>query len=518
MNYVKITDYAAKDALLTGNPSKVVSGTEIGADFDAVATAVATKVDSGGALGTPSSGTLTNCTALPLTSGVTGTLPIANGGTAATTAAGAFTNIVAQGGNLTGAINEARGTVAIHATTMDIWTGKPTILDVTGTALTITDIADAPQAGARRILYFPAGTVLTDNATLFIEGNANYTIAAGDKTEIEAVTVSTFNVLITKANGTAVVVPAQIQTLSVVPSSNTLVISGPASQTDFRSSTLGSGVVTSVNAAPANFVISSGSTLGTVSGQLARIVVLEMNASGAKEWAVVNAASGLVLDETGLISTTAEGGAGAADSATTIYSATARSNVPYKVRGYFESTQATAGTWVTAPSLIQGAGGKEIITSRITTSATTATTSGTSIDITGIPPWAKRLNVILNGVSTSGTSTVQIQLGTASSMVTSGYVAFSSRLAGAALASTFITSGIAAANIVAATDTISGLITISNLSGTTWSSSGGAYLSTSNGSVTAGSIVLGGTADRIRLTTAGGADTFDAGSMTVTWE
>lgn len=61
-NYVKITDYAAKDALLIGNPSKVVSGTEIGADFDAVATAVATKVDSGGALGTPSSGTLTNCT------------------------------------------------------------------------------------------------------------------------------------------------------------------------------------------------------------------------------------------------------------------------------------------------------------------------------------------------------------------------------------------------------------------------------------------------------------------------
>lgn len=44
-NYTKITDYAAKDALVTGNPAKLVKGTEIGADFDAVATAVATKAD-----------------------------------------------------------------------------------------------------------------------------------------------------------------------------------------------------------------------------------------------------------------------------------------------------------------------------------------------------------------------------------------------------------------------------------------------------------------------------------------
>jgi hypothetical protein len=45
-NYVKATDFAAKDALVTGNPSKAVTGTALGAEFDAIATMSATKLDS----------------------------------------------------------------------------------------------------------------------------------------------------------------------------------------------------------------------------------------------------------------------------------------------------------------------------------------------------------------------------------------------------------------------------------------------------------------------------------------
>ena len=58
---------------------------------------------------------------------------------------------------------------------------------------------------------------------------------------------------------------------------------------------------------------------------------------------------------TAVASTTMTGFAGAA-----IYSTTARTAVPFRVVGVIESTQATAGTWVTAPSTIQGAGGNAL--------------------------------------------------------------------------------------------------------------------------------------------------------------
>jgi hypothetical protein len=124
---------------------------------------------------------------------------------------------------------------------------------------------------------------------------------------------------------------------------------------------LTSGTVVSRTVASAiSVVVSSGSTLGTVSAVQSRIVVLALDNAGTVELAVVNIAGGNDLTETGLISTTAEGGAGAADSASTIYSTTARTSVAYRVVGYIESTQATAGTWGTTPSTIQGYGGQAL--------------------------------------------------------------------------------------------------------------------------------------------------------------
>jgi hypothetical protein len=61
-DYTKVTDFASKDALSPGNPSKVVKGTEIDAEFELIETAVATKLDSSGdTLTSPTlAGTVTN--------------------------------------------------------------------------------------------------------------------------------------------------------------------------------------------------------------------------------------------------------------------------------------------------------------------------------------------------------------------------------------------------------------------------------------------------------------------------
>jgi hypothetical protein len=76
------------------------------------------------------------------------------------------------------------------------------------------------------------------------------------------------------------------------------------------------------------------------------------------ELAVTNISGGSDLSETGVISTTLI--AAASNSATLYYSTTARTSVAYRVVGYVESTQATAGTWATAPSTIQGYGGQAV--------------------------------------------------------------------------------------------------------------------------------------------------------------
>lgn len=278
------------------------------------------------------------------------------------------------GGNLSGAINEARATVAGNATTTPIWAAAGNAVAITGTP-TITDFPDAPQAGAVRRIFPTAGTTITNNANIAVQGGTSYTFEAGDWALIEAVTTATFLTTIFKANGQSVSNSSkQLLPISVVASGNTLVISAtePLSL-DFRSGTLGSGAVTRVTGTPANLVISNGSTLGSVSAVKTGLNIRVMNNAGTLEFAVDNVAGGIDDTEMGLISTTAEGGAGAADSATVIYSATARTNLSYRIVGYVEYTQATAGTYATQPSLVQPAGGRALAAMR----------AGTVHDMTG---------------------------------------------------------------------------------------------------------------------------------------
>lgn len=152
-----------------------------------------------------------------------------------------------------------------------------------------------------------------------------------------------------------------------------------------------------------------------------------------------------------------------------------------------------------------------------------ASTSGTSIDFTSIPSWVKRITVMFSGVSTSSTSLVQVQIG-AGSVTTSGYGSYvayaggSNQASGNTYSSGFILDGglTGAAGFVRY-----GILTFTNITGNTWVAgyqgtlfNGTSYFMTG----CSGSLALGGTLDRVRITTVNGTDTFDAGTINILYE
>jgi hypothetical protein len=150
-----------------------------------------------------------------------------------------------------------------------------------------------------------------------------------------------------------------------------------------------------------------------------------------------------------------------------------------------------------------------------------ASTSGTAIDFTGIPSWVKRVTVMLNGVSTSGASIVQIQLGS-TSFSTSGYKSTASFSAATSNQYAQATSGfITDTSYVSSTLTRSGFYVFCLIGSNTWTGSGNIG-GDATGQVTfacaGNSPALSGTLDRIRITTVNGTDTFDAGTINILYE
>lgn len=236
---------------------------------------------------------------------------------------------------------------------------------------TITFLTGAPPSGTNNVVVrygqaLPQGSMTSTGITdSTATGRAVLTAAdaAAARTAIGAQAAGDGAGIATLPNLTSV--PAvvaqyanQIKTIGASVAANALTISAGALSLDFRSATLGSGAVTVVSGTPTNLVVPSTATLGTANAVQSDLIVLALNNAGTLELAVVNLAGGNDLSETGVVSTTAI--SAAATSASVIYSTTARTNVAYRVVGVIRSTQATAGTWATAPSLVQGAGGNAL--------------------------------------------------------------------------------------------------------------------------------------------------------------
>lgn len=157
----------------------------------------------------------------------------------------------------------------------------------------------------------------------------------------------------------------------------------------------------------------------------------------------------------------------------------------------------------------------------LTAGTVKASTSGTSVDFTNIPTWAKRITLMLSGVSTSGTSNWLIQIGTSSGVESSGYLGVGAYL-GATPSGTNYTAGFGLF-ISGATHVMHGTIVLTLLSASanTWTCAGS--LGGTGGAAgyiysTTGAKSLTGTLDRVRITTVNGTDTFDAGSVNILYE
>ena len=149
-----------------------------------------------------------------------------------------------------------------------------------------------------------------------------------------------------------------------------------------------------------------------------------------------------------------------------------------------------------------------------------ASTSGTSIDFTGIPSWVKRVTVMFNGVSTNGSSALQIQIGSGS-FTTSGYIGYATRF-GVTPSNVYtaMSAGFVTSDSQASATTRYGVFYLVNVSSNNWNLSGSHTNSASTGDtcLVNGTLSLSSTLDRIRITTVNGTDTFDAGTVNILYE
>ena len=176
---------------------------------------------------------------------------------------------------------------------------------------------------------------------------------------------------------------------------------------------------------------------------------------------------------------------------------TTAGNVPFSTNGT---------TWSSTAKIVQG--------------TAVASTSGTSIDFTGIPSWVKRVTVMFNGVSTSGTSPKLIQLGSGS-VTSTGYISAGGIISGSTGFNVASSTAGFIINSIEGADNIYGSAILNLVTGNTWGACGtlgdvtGTYV---NAYTVSGGVTLSGALDRVRITTVNGTDTFDAGTINIMYE
>lgn len=160
------------------------------------------------------------------------------------------------------------------------------------------------------------------------------------------------------------------------------------------------------------------------------------------------------------------------------------------------------------------------VSSNIVSGTAQNSTSGTSIDFTGIPSWVKRITVMFSGLSTSGTSVPLLQIGSGSITAT-GYLGSGANVSNGSTGAANFTTGFGFNSGHAAASVYSGIgvLDLTNSATNLWVfSMTGGYTNTTGIILSGGNIALSGTLDRVRITTVNGTDAFDAGTINIMYE
>jgi hypothetical protein len=315
----------------------------------------------------------------------------------------------------------------------------------------------------------------------------------------------------------------QLSPLGVTQSAGAMTITLNPTTLDFRNSSVDvttANTVTTLSVPTAiTLTIPATATLGTTTATANKLLVLAINNGGTVELAVCNIWNNTNLNEALTINTTTI--STGATSAVTNYSTTGRAGVYFRVIGELASTQTTAGTWASLPTIKSGGAWTPLVNYLTSGTLQTApfTSPYTSATFTGIPSWVRRITVMLNGISTSGTSDIIVRIGPTTVPEASGYLGSAYQAAGPSSGSNATDNGFCIAPSVANATVFYGTVVLTLLNGSTWVSSSNLARSDTNASITgAGSKTITGALGVVRLTTVNGTDTFDAGTVNIMYE
>jgi len=166
-------------------------------------------------------------------------------------------------------------------------------------------------------------------------------------------------------------------------------------------------------------------------------------------------------------------------------------------------------------------------TAKIVRGTSQATTSGTAVGFTGLPSWVKRVTLLLNEVSTNGTTGLMAQIGSGSyttSGYSNGYTMFAPASGASAVGGAGTATGFAIGGLATVASTLSAVLILNNITGNVWSyfsiagRSGGTTAQNGQQAFFYAPITLGGALDRIQITSIATTETFDAGSVNIFYE